>query len=194
MKTAPELVKEVDKLNSVINGGRGCGVLGNVLAVLRRGDVDAAIRIIRLDSDKLHQYNADTGCFAVLQGLGLWRPEWPHDPSSPSPFDLLRVEAIKKFLEENPKVKKNGCMLYAVVMDQNYKVLGGVSYDIVLMEKAIAKAQKKGTSDVQIAKGLGEVGDEIEELVYTEVMKKLRARDEAKRAKAPRRRRSPNPK
>lgn len=103
MKSAPELAKEVDRLNSVINGGRGCGVLGNVLAVLRRGDVEAAIRIIRLDSDKLHQYNADTGCFAILQGLGLWRPEWPQDPSSPSPFDLLRVEAIKKFLEENPK-------------------------------------------------------------------------------------------
>lgn len=93
-----------------------------------------------------------------------------------------------------PKIKKNGCMLYAVVMDQNYKVLGGISYDVVAMEKAIAKAQKKGTSDVQIAQGLLEVGDEIGELVCREVMKELEVRDKAKRAKAPRRRRSSDPK
>lgn len=98
------LISQVRILNSRINGGRGASVLRSVITHLERDDFESAKAVLLTDRDKLWQYDEEHHCISFLERLGLLpqRSFW-EGSGQPTPWDLLRVEAIRKFAAENPR-------------------------------------------------------------------------------------------
>jgi hypothetical protein len=93
------LIQQVQELNSQINNGRGSQVLRSAITWLERGDLESAKAVCLNDRDKLWQY---VKCIEGLEAMGLL-PARLFLRGEPTPWDLLRVEAIEKFMAENPK-------------------------------------------------------------------------------------------
>lgn len=84
-------------------------------------------------------------------------------------------------IPRSKRKKKNENIIAVLVVDQDNKVIEATQYDVAKIAKAIAKAQKKGTSEVMIARELANLGDESGEAVRKAIIAALYPKDEPHR-------------
>jgi len=81
---------------------------------------------------------------------------------SKKPKEVTYIKAVDAGGKEKPGrwVEKKGPSISVIVVDETSKVLHGVTYDVQLLSDSVKKAQKKGASEIFLARELAMLGDD----------------------------------